>query len=38
MLWRVSYGAQNYVGRRGGDLVIDVDSGDASVKQVLRGQ
>lgn len=38
MLWRVSYGPQDHVGRRGGDLIIDVDPGDASVKQVLRGQ
>ncbi len=37
-LWRVHYGAKDYVGRRGGDLMIDVDAQDASVKQVLRGQ
>lgn len=36
--WRINYGAKDYVGRRGGDLVIDVDATDASVKQVLRGQ
>ena len=36
--WRVNYGPKNYVGRRGGDLVIDVDATDASIKQVLRGQ
>lgn len=36
--WRINYGSQDYVGRRGGDLIIDVDPSDASVKQVLRGQ
>lgn len=38
LLWRVSYGPEDYVGRRGGDLTIEVDGRDASVKQVLRGQ
>lgn len=37
-VWRVNYGRQNAVGRRGGDLIVDVDPVDASVKQVLRGQ
>jgi hypothetical protein len=36
--WRINYGPKDYVGRRGGDLVIEVDATDASVKQVLRGQ
>ena len=38
LLWRVNYGPKDYVGRRGGDLVIDVDPNDASIKQVLWGQ
>jgi hypothetical protein len=38
MLWRINYGAREYVGRRGGDLIIDVDPADSSIKQVLRGQ
>ena len=38
LLWRVNYSPKDYVGRRGGDLTIDVDAKDASVKQVLRGQ
>ncbi len=38
LLWRVNYGSRDYVGRRGGDLIIDVDPNDASIKQVLRGQ
>lgn len=37
-VWRINYGPKNYVGRRGGDLVIEVDPGDASIKQVLWGQ
>jgi hypothetical protein len=36
--WRINYGPKDYLGRRGGDLIIDVDPSDASVKQVLRGQ
>ena len=38
LLWRINYGPRDYVGRRGGDLIIEVDPTDASVKQVLRGQ
>ncbi|HYH84408.1 MAG TPA: hypothetical protein VEX60_02935 [Pyrinomonadaceae bacterium] len=37
-LWRVHYGARDYVGRRGGDLMIDIDPADADIKQILRGQ
>jgi len=37
-VWRINYGAKDYIGRRGGDLVVDVDATDASIKQVLRGQ
>ncbi len=36
--WRVNYGAKDSVGRRGGDLIVDVDAADATVKQVLHGQ
>jgi hypothetical protein len=36
--WRINYGPKDYIGRRGGDLVIEVDASDASVKKVLRGQ
>ena len=36
--WRVHYGAKDYVGRRGGDLMIDVDANDATIQKVLRGQ
>lgn len=36
--WRINYGPKDYAGRRGGDLVIEVDATDARIKQVLRGQ
>jgi hypothetical protein len=38
LLWRINYGPKDYVGRRGGDLMIEVDPTNASIKQVLRGQ
>lgn len=37
-LWRVHYGERDYVGRRGGDLMIDIDPANADIKQILRGQ
>jgi hypothetical protein len=36
--WRVNYGSKDYSGRRGGDLIVDVDATDATVKHVLHGQ
>ncbi len=36
--WRVNYGPKEYIGRRGGDLIVEVEASDASVTQVLRGQ
>ncbi len=38
VIWRVNYSAKDSVGRRGGDLVVDVDEKDGTIKQVLRGQ
>lgn len=38
LLWRINYSPKDYIGRRGGDFIIDVDPTDASIKQVLRGQ
>jgi len=38
LLWRINYGPKDYVGRRGGDLIIEVDPINASITQVLRGQ
>jgi hypothetical protein len=36
--WRINYGPKDYIGRRGGDLMIEVDPNDASIHQVLWGQ
>ncbi|MGQ0542938.1 MAG: hypothetical protein ACT4O9_13950 [Blastocatellia bacterium] len=36
--WRVHYGKRDYVGRRGGDLIIDVGAADADIQLVTRGQ
>jgi len=38
IFWRINYGPKNYIGRRGGDLIIEVDQRDASISQVLWGQ
>ena len=38
MIWRVSYGPRDYLGRRGGDLIIDIEPSDTTIKQVLHGQ
>lgn len=38
LIRRVSYGPKDYINRRGGDLIIDVEPGDTSIKQVLWGQ
>ena len=37
-LWRINYGSRDYLSRRGGDLIIDVDQANADIKRVLRGQ
>lgn len=37
-VWRVNYGAKDYIGRRGGDLIVDVNPEDASIHRVLWGQ
>jgi len=36
--WRINYGPRSYVGRRGGDLIVEVGLHDAKVKRVMRGQ
>jgi hypothetical protein len=36
--WRINYGPKAYIGRRGGDFLVEVDARDATVTQVLRGQ
>ena len=38
LLWRINYGPKDYLGRRGGDLIIEVVPDDASIKRVLKGQ
>lgn len=38
LVWRVNYGPRQYIGQRGGDLIIEIDPTDDSVKQILRGQ
>jgi hypothetical protein len=37
-IWRVNYGAKDYIGRRGGDLMVEVNPEDASIQRVLWGQ
>ncbi|PIV28555.1 MAG: hypothetical protein COS37_00710 [Anaerolineae bacterium CG03_land_8_20_14_0_80_58_20] len=38
LLWRINYGPKDYIGKRGGDLTIEVGGEDMKIKQVLRGQ
>ena len=37
-LWRIHYGPRDYVGRRGGDLIVLVDEGREGVQRIVRGQ
>jgi hypothetical protein len=37
-IWRINYGPKDYVGRRGGDFIVEVDPINASIKRVLYGQ
>ena len=37
-IWRINYGPRDYVGRRGGDFIVEVDPLDVTIKRVLRGQ
>jgi hypothetical protein len=37
-VWRVNYGAKDYISRRGGDLMVEVNPEDASIQRVLWGQ
>ena len=37
-VWRVNYGPKDYVGRRGGDLIVEVNPKDASIQRVIWGQ
>ena len=37
-LWRIHYGPRDYLGRRGGDLIVLVDEGSEAVQRIIRGQ
>lgn len=37
-VWRVNYGPKEYIGRRGGDLMVEVEPRRGTVLKVLRGQ
>lgn len=37
-VWRVHYGPRDYISRRGGDLLVTVDTSVGKVERVLRGQ
>jgi hypothetical protein len=37
-VWQINYGPKDYVGQRGGDLMVEVDTSDSSIKRVLWGQ
>jgi hypothetical protein len=36
--WRIHYGPRDYIGRRGGDLIVLVDEGSEAVQGIIRGQ
>jgi len=38
IFWRVNYGPRDYMNRRGGDLMVDVNGEDMNIQQVLKGQ
>lgn len=37
-IWRNHYGPMDYVGQRGGDLIVEVDPDNATIQRVLHGQ
>jgi len=37
-LWRIHYGPRDYVGRRGGDVIVVVDERSEAVQRIIRGQ
>ena len=37
-LWRINYGLKDYIGRRGGDLILDIDARSSDVARVRWGQ
>lgn len=38
LFWRINYGPKDYINQRGGDVIIEVDASNASIKNVQRGQ
>ena len=36
--WRIHYGPRDYIGRRGGDLMVLVDERAGEVRRIIRGQ
>lgn len=37
-VWQINYGPKDYVNRRGGDVLIEVDMHDATIRKVMYGQ
>ncbi|MDQ2995598.1 MAG: hypothetical protein M3R61_00860 [Chloroflexota bacterium] len=37
-IWQINYGVQDYINRRGGDVLVEVDMRDATIRRVLHGQ
>jgi len=37
-LWRIHYGPRDYIGRRGGDLIVLIDERSQAVQRIIRGQ
>lgn len=36
MLWRIHYGSKDYIRRRGGDLIVYIDSRDYTIRSIRR--
>ena len=37
-VWRIHYGPRDFIGRRGGDLIVHVDDRGQTVQRIIRGQ
>ena len=37
-VWRIHYGPRDFIGRRGGDLIVLVDERSDTVQRIIRGQ
>lgn len=37
-LWRIHYGPRDYIGHRGGDLIVFVDERGEAIQRIIRGQ